>query len=386
MTEQFQLIVDFIRKIFANQQVIPLHEPKFIGREREYVLSAIESTFVSSVGQYVNKFEFEIAKYVNSKFAVATVNATNALHLVLKVAGVEANTEVITQPLSFVATVNPIAYLGAKPVFIDISPQTLSLDPQKLYDFLSTQTEQKFVNGRKIIINRNTGRRITACLPVHIYGFPAQIDQIVEICQQFGLPVIEDAAESLGTFYKNQHTGTFGLAGVFSFNGNKIITTGGGGMVVTDDMDLAERVRHLSTQAKLPHPYEYFHDEVGYNYRLTNLQAALGLAQLQNLDYFIQRKQWLAKQYEEFFAGFENIKFVTSPEFSRPNYWLNTVIFDSFKTRDDFIKFAHKNKVLVRPAWRLLNTLPMYKDCYVYNIDVAQDLAPRIVNLPSSVI
>ncbi len=386
MTPQFQLIIDFIRKLFKNQQVIPLHEPKFIGQEKEYVLSAIESTFVSSVGKYVNEFEAQIAKYVNSKFAVATVNATSALHLVLKVVGVEPDTEVITQPLSFVATVNPIAYLGAKPVFIDISPETLALDPQKLYDFLTTQTQQKLIDGQKAVINRKTGRRITACLPVHIYGFPAQIDQIVEICQKFGLPVVEDSAESLGSFYKDKHTGTFGVAGVFSFNGNKIITTGGGGMVVTDNIDLAEKVRHLSTQAKLPHPYEYFHDQIGYNYRLTNLQAALGLAQLQNLDYFIQRKQWLAEQYEKFFSGFDNIIFVKNPRYARSNYWLNTVIFDSFKTREDFIKFAHKNKVLVRPAWRLLNTLPMYKNCYVYNIDVASDLAPRIVNLPSSVI
>ncbi len=386
MVPQFELIVGFIRKLFKNQQVIPLHEPKFIGREKEYVVSAIESTFVSSVGKYVYEFEAGIAKYVNSRFAVATVNATSALHLVLKVIGVGPETEVITQPLSFVATVNPIAYLGARPVFIDISPETLALDPQKLYDFLTTQTTQKLKNGQQIVINRNTGRRITACLPVHIYGFPAHIDQIVEICRKFGLPVVEDSAESLGSFYKDKHTGTFGVAGVFSFNGNKIITTGGGGMVVTDDIDLAEKVRHLSTQAKLPHPYEYFHDQVGYNYRLTNLQAALGLAQLQNLDYFIQRKQWLAGQYQKFFAGFDNIRFVKSPRFARSNYWLNTVIFDSFQTREDFIKFAHKNKVLVRPAWRLLNTLPMYKNCFVYNIDVASDLAPRIVNLPSSVI
>ncbi len=386
MTSQFEKITNFIRETFNNQEIIPLHEPRFDKRDEELVLAAIKSTFVSSVGKFVTDFEEKIKNYVGSKFSVATNTGTSALHLALLAVGVEPGDEVITQPLSFVATANAIAYTGAQPIFLDIDEKTLSLSAQKLFDFLKKHTYQKTINNQTVTFNKYTNRKISACVVVHVFGFPAEIDEIVKICKQYNLAIIEDAAESLGSLYKNKYTGTFGDTGVFSFNGNKIITTGAGGMLVTNNIDLAEKARHLSTQAKLPHPWQYIHDKIGYNYRMPNLNAALGLAQLDKLNHYIERKRALAERYKKFFLQFENIKFFNEPPNSRANYWLNTIIFDDLETSEEFIKFALKKQIFVRPAWRLLNTLPMYKNNFSFDLSTAKILVPKIVNLPSSVI
>ncbi len=383
----FQQITDFIREIFKQPQgFIPLHEPRFIGKEKEYLSRVIDSTFVSSVGEFVNLFEKKIAEYTGSKYAVAVVNGTSALHLALLVSGVKPQEEVITQPLTFVATANAIKYIGAHPVFIDVYPETFSLDPQKLEDFLRDNSLIKQIDKKTVCINKITGRRIAACVPVHTFGHPAVIDEIISVCDKYFIPVIEDAAESLGSFYKGKHTGTFGLAGIISFNGNKIITTGNGGMILTDDQDFASLARHLSTQAKVPHPWEYIHDQVGYNYRMSNLQAALGLAQLDKLEFFVERKRWLAEKYKEFFSSLPDIDFLCEPKNSRSNYWLNAILLPDLNFKNKFLKFTNKNEIQTRSVWKLLSDLDVFKDELVVSDFIARDLYNRTVNIPSSVI
>ncbi len=380
-----QEIIDFIRDIYG-QDFIPLHEPRFNGNEKKYLERVIDSTYVSSVGRFVVQFENMISGYTKSKYAIAVVNGTAALHLALTVLGVGRGDEVLTQPLTFVATVNAISYTGAKPVFIDISPETLSLSPEKLREFLRKYAEIRDIDGRKLAFNRITGRYIKACVPVHVYGHPARIDEILDVCNEYHISVVEDSAEGLGSFYKGRHVGTFGKAGVLSFNGNKIITTGGGGMLLTSDEELAVKARHLSTQAKVLHKWEYFHDQVGYNYRLTNLQAALGVAQMEQLDLFLDKKRQLASKYREFFSGIDYAKYVDEPANAKSNFWLNTAVFVSERQKEEFLELAYENKVQVRPAWRLMNRLPMYENCFHEELNVAEDLSKRIVNLPSSVI
>ena len=381
----YKQIVNFIKTQFATDKFIPLHEPRFIGNEKQYLNKCIDSTFGSSVGEFVNLFEKKITEYTGSKYAIATVNGTSALHIALMLSGVKTNDEVITQPLTFIATANAITYTGAKPIFIDVDKETLGLSPEKLEKFLSQYTY--FVEEKDKIYchNKLTHRRIHACVPMHTFGHPTKIDAIKEICKKYHIALIEDAAESLGSFYKQKHTGTFGEFGVLSFNGNKLITTGGGGMLLTNNEKAAKLAKHLTTQAKVPHKWEYVHDYVGYNYRLTNLQAALGVAQMEQLPFFIDKKRELANKYIEFFKNFD-IQFISEPKNAKSNYWLNAVIMKNKTERDKFLKYTNENNVMTRPIWQLMNKLEMFKNCRTENIENAEWLAERVVNIPSSVI
>lgn len=376
-----QKTVDFIKETFKTQEFIPLHEPRFIGNEKKYLNDCIDSTFVSSVGKYVDIFEKEFAKTVGSKFAVATVNGTAALHISLLLADVKKDDEVITQPLTFIATCNAISYIGAKPIFIDVDLDTMGLSPKSLKNFLEKNCE--VIDDK--CINKTTNKQIKACVPMHTFGHPCKIDEIKEICDSWNITLVEDAAESLGSYYKNKHTGTFGKIGAFSFNGNKIITSGGGGVIVTDDEVLAKRAKHITTTAKIPHRYEYVHDEIGYNYRLPNINAALLVAQLEQLERFLVSKRKLAKIYNEFFS-LNSIKFIKEPENSISNYWLQAVLLHDLNQRDKFLEFTNKNGVMTRPIWKLMNELDMFKDCQKDDLKNAKYLEERVVNIPSSVI
>ena len=377
----YEKTVKFIKKLYKTDEFIPLHEPRFIGNEKEYICETIESTFVSSVGKYVTQLEEMVANFVKAKYAVATSNGTSALHIALKLVGVDEGCEVITQPLTFVATVNAISYCGANPIFVDVDRETLGLSPKSLEEFLK---ENCYLDNGKCI-NKTTSKVIKACVPMHTFGHPCKIDKIVEVCKRYNIEVVEDSAESLGSYYKNKHTGTFGKLGVFSFNGNKIITTGGGGMIVTDDEELAKRAKHITTTAKVPHPYEYIHDEIGYNYRLTNLAAALGVAQMERLEFFIKKQRELAKIYEEFFKQ-TDVEFITQPKNAVSNYWLNAIILKDKKQRDDFLKYTNENGVMTRPIWRLMNKLDMFKGAQCSALENALWLEERVVNISSSVI
>ncbi len=376
-----QKIVDFIKETFKTQEFIPLHEPRFIGNEKKYLNDCIDSTFVSSVGKYVGTFEKEFAKTVGSKFAIATVNGTAALHISLLLADVKKDDEVITQPLTFIATCNAISYIGAKPIFIDVDLDTMGLSPKSLKNFLETNCE--VIDDK--CINKTTNKQIKACVPMHTFGHPCKIDEIKEICDSWNITLVEDAAESLGSYYKNKHTGTFGRIGAFSFNGNKIITSGGGGVIVTDDEGLAKRAKHITTTAKIPHEYEYVHDEIGYNYRLPNINAALLVAQLEQLEKFLASKRELVKIYDEFFLS-NSIKFIKESENSKSNYWLQAILLNDINQRNEFLEFTNKNGVMTRPIWRLMNELDMFKDCQKDDLKNAKYLEERVVNIPSSVI
>ncbi len=383
----FKEIVDFIRDLYQKSEgYIPLHAPVFGGNEKKYLEECIDSTFVSSVGRFVDQFEIEMARYTGSKKAVVCVNGTNALHLALKLVGVEQGHEVITQPLTFIATANAINYCGAEPVFLDVDMDTMGLSSVALKNWLDNSTIQQFNNStnKSETINKTTGNLISACLPMHTFGHPCRIDEISEICNQFHIPVVEDAAESLGSFYKGQHTGTFGKIGVLSFNGNKILTTGGGGMLLFQDDELAKHAKHLTTQSKVPHPWEFAHDEIGYNYRMPNINAALGVAQLEQLDGFLASKRKLAEEYKKFFKK-TDIEFIPEPENARSNYWLNCILLKDKADRDDFLKYTNENGVMTRPAWQLINRLPIFMHCQTDNLQNAEDLADRLVNIPSSV-
>jgi len=378
----FEDIISFIREQFGDtDNFIPLHEPKFLGNERKYVLDAIDSTFVSSVGAYVDRFESMMCEITGASFAVATVNGTSALHAALQLMGVTRSDEVITQPLTFVATANAIRYTGAHPVFVDVDRENLGLSATKLEEFLSQNAE---IDDAGSCVNKTTRKYIKACVPMHTFGFPANIDEIVRICDQYHIPVIEDAAESLGSFYKGCHTGTFGKLGIFSFNGNKTVTCGGGGAIITNDPELAKQAKHITTTAKVPHRWEYVHDAVGYNYRMPNLNAALACAQLEQLDRFLESKTRLAKAYETFFND-KNIRFVTEQPESKANYWLNTIVLPDLDLRNRFLQETNDQRVMTRPAWRLMNQLEMFRDCQADDLSNAEYLAERIVNIPSSV-
>lgn len=373
--------VKFIKNQFPNQEFIPLHEPRFVGKEREYVLDCIDSTFVSSVGKYVDEFEKQIATYTGAKYAVACVNGTAALHMAMLVADVKQNDIVITQPLSFIATCNAIAYIGASNVFVDVDKDTMGLSPEKLQDYLQNNTIQK-ADGYSY--HKSNGKRIAACIPMHTFGHPARIDEIASICKKYNIVLIEDSAESIGSYYKDKHTGTFGLLGTFSFNGNKTITCGGGGAIVTNNEVLAKKAKHLTTQAKVPHRWEFVHDSVGYNYRMPNINAALMCAQLEQLNSFLANKRELATNYQNFFRG-SDIEFMTEPVNSKSNYWLCAVLLKDRKTRDEFLKYTNDNGVMTRPSWTLMNKLEMFKHSECANIDNAMMLEDRLVNIPSSV-
>ena len=377
----FKEIVKFIREQFDSPEAfIPLHEPRFIGKEKEYVMDAIDSTFVSSVGAYVDKFEELVAKKSGAKYAIATSNGTSALHIALLMAGVQPNDEVITQPLTFVATGNAISYANAKCVFLDVDRDTMGLSPRKLRIFLEDNARVR----AGVVYNKKTNARLAACMPMHTFGFPCRIDEIVAICNEFNIPVVEDAAESLGSTYKGKYTGTFGKLGVYSFNGNKTITSGGGGVIITDDEKLAKLAKHITTTAKVPHKWDYEHDMVGYNYRMPNLNAALACAQLEQLDSFINNKRELALIYAEFFKE-RSIDFVLENSDSYSNYWLMAVILKDLDQRNDFLKITNDQKVMTRPIWKLMNKLVMFKDCQVEDISNAEWLEERVVNITSSV-
>lgn len=375
----FEEVESFVKNIYGSEPPI-LHRPVFAGNEKSYLSECIDSNFVSSVGKRVDEFEERIVAYTGAKYAVAVVNGTAALHIALKLAGVTANSEVITQALTFVATCNALSYLSAIPVFVDVDRRTLGMCPAALQCFLDAHTEKR--DGG--VWNKTSGRRITACVPMHTFGHPFRIDEIAAICAEYGLALVEDSAESLGSYFHGRHTGTFGLLGVLSFNGNKIISTGGGGMIVTDDAAIAVRAKHITTTAKVPHPYEYVHDEVGYNYRLPNLNAALGCAQMEQLGNFVRIKRELAAKYAKFFDGL-GMTFVREPESCASNYWLNALVLDSLEERDAFLKHTNANGVMTRPAWRLMSSLPMFKDCQNDGLINSLWLEERLVNIPSCV-
>jgi perosamine synthetase len=371
--------IDFIRSIYHSKKVIPLHEPQFLGNEKRYLNECIDSTYVSSIGSFIDKLENNIANYTGAKYAVATSNGTSALHIAMLLANVTKNDEVVTQPLTFVATCNAISYCGAYPIFVDVDKDTIGLSPSSLREFLDKNTaviDQQCVN-------KTSGRVIKACVPMHSFGHPCRIDEIKEICDKYKISLIEDAAESLGSFFKGKHTGTFGQMGVLSFNGNKIITAGGGGCIITNDEALSKRAKHLSSTAKVPHKWEYNHDMVGYNYRMPNLNAALLLAQLENLETFLLNKRELAMKYKDFFADKE-WHFFEEPFQSKSNYWLNVIILKNKIQRDLFLDKAHSKGVIIRPTWTLMNKLLMFENSQCAELTNSEWLEERIVNLPSS--
>lgn len=378
----FSDIVDFIQKLYSTQEFIPLHEPYFGGKEKEYVSECIDSTFVSSVGKFVDRFEQMVAEYTGAKYAVATVNGTAALHISLLLAGVERGDEVITQPLTFIATVNAISYCGATPVFVDVDRDTMGMSPSKLELFLEQNTEKR-ADG--FLYNKSSNKRIKACVPMHTFGHPCRIDEIKAICEGYNISLVEDAAESLGSFYKDTHTGRFGLAGTLSFNGNKTITTGGGGMIVTDNEELAKKAKHITTTAKIPHPWEYEHDMIGYNYRLPNLNAALGCAQMEMLPSILENKRKLADAYSPFFEK-SSIEFVSEREDCTANYWLNAVVLKDLAERNNFLKYTNENGVMTRPIWTLMNKMTMFANCETDGLENSLWLEERVVNIPSSVV
>ena len=375
-----QKIVEFIQNEYKTQN-IALHEPRFIGNEIEYLKQCIDSGFVSSVGEFVVGVESDMARITGAKYAVAMCSGTAALHIALICAGVGAGEEVITQPLSFVATANAISYTGARAIFVDVDMDTMGMSPYSLSKFLDKNCIKK--DGK--CYNKISNKFISACVPMHTFGMMCKIDEIAQICDIWGINLVEDSAESLGSVYKGTHTGRFGLAGVFSFNGNKIATSGGGGMLISDDEKVAKLARHLSTTAKIPHPYEYNHDYIAYNYRMPNLNAALLKAQLENLNLFLSKKRDLAKRYAKFFDSI-GVKFISEPVDCLSNYWLMGVIMDDRKSRDKLLKYANERSVMMRPAWRLLSELEIYKESIKDENKNAKYLADRIVNIPSSVV
>lgn len=372
-------LVTFIRDIYKTNAFIPLHAPVFSEKERAYVTDTIESTFVSSVGSYVDEFERKIAEFTGSARAVATVNGTAALHTALYMAGIERNDLVITQALTFVATCNALYHMGAQPVFIDVSKTSLSLCPRAVEAYLqahATLTEMG-------CYHKETGQRIKAILPMHTFGHPAELDELLLLCRQWQLILIEDAAESLGSFYKGKHTGTLGAFGALSFNGNKIITTGGGGMVLCQTAEQGAHTRHVTTTAKVPHPYEFFHDEPGFNYRLPNLNAALGCAQMDALPTFLQQKRALAQHYAAFFRE-QDCQFVLEPAYASSNYWLNAIVCESEAQRDAMLKETNEAGVMTRPIWKLMHRLPMFAHALRGELAVSEWLESRVINLPST--
>jgi perosamine synthetase len=372
--------VSFVREQYKTDQFIPLHEPRFRGNEKEYLLDTIDSTFVSSVGAYVDRFEGMMQDITGASKAIAVVNGTASLQVALRLVGVEAGDEVLTQALTFIATANAIAYNQASPVFLDVDLDTMGLSPQAVSDFLDQFGELRD-DG---CYNKSTGKRIAACMPMHTFGFPVHLDELMTICKQWHIPVVEDAAESLGSYYKGKHTGTIGAVGGFSFNGNKVVTCGGGGALVTNNIELGVHAKYLTTTAKRPHPYEFFHDEFGYNYRMPNLNAALACAQLESLNGFLADKRDLAAEYAAFFDASE-VKFRQELPDTKANYWLMCVELENRAAREEFLKDSNANGIMTRPIWQLMYRLPMYQHCQKDSQANATFLEDRIVNIPSSV-
>lgn len=380
-----QHIVNFIRDRYhasAGERVM-LHAPTFAGNEKKYLCECIDSTFVSSVGPFVDRFERDMEAYTGAAKAVVCVNGTNALHLAMVLAGVERDDEVITQALTFIATCNAISYIGAHPVFIDVDTDTMGLSPVALEKWLEANAEIR-PDGQ--CFNKTTGRRIKACVPMHTFGHPVRLDGIADVCSRWHLELVEDAAESIGSLYKGRHTGTFGRVGAISFNGNKTITTGGGGMLLFNDEELGNFAKHISTQAKVPHRWAFIHDHIGYNYRMPNINAALGCAQLECIDRFLADKRATAQAYADFFASEPHgIRFMKEPDNTRSNYWLCAVLLPDRTERDRFLTFTNDNGVMTRPVWELMNRLPMFSQAQTDGLANSIWLADRIVNIPSGV-
>jgi len=376
----YQNIVIFIKELYG-QESVPLSVPKFIGNEKKYLNMCIDTSFVSSVGKFVDRFENDMAAYTGAKRAVVCVSGTNALHMAMMLVGVERDDEVLTQALTFIATCNAISYVGAHPVFIDVDKSTMGLSPEAVKAWLAENGEIR--NGQ--CYNKRTGRRIKACVPMHTFGHPVRIDELVAICNEWHIELVEDAAESIGSKYKNKHTGLFGKVGVLSFNGNKTITTGGGGMLLFQDEELGALAKHLTTQAKIPHRWEFRHDHIGYNYRMPNINAALGCAQLEHLDEYIADKRMTAVTYAEFFKNIDDIQFFTEPENCFSNYWLNAVILKDHEAQQAFLQYTNDHGVMTRPIWELMSRLPMFEHCQHDKLENTIYFADRVVNIPSSV-
>lgn len=380
MESSYKKITDFIHDLYGAPEV-PLHAPCFIGNEKKYLAECVDTTFVSSVGQFVDRFEEKMAQYTGAARAVTCVNGTNALHLALLLVGVARGDEVLTQALTFIATCNAIRYIDAHPVFLDVDQSTMGLSPDAMRDWLFRNAEMKDSQ----CFNKNTQRRIKACVPMHTFGHPARIDEIAAVCEEYHIELVEDAAESLGSLYKGQHTGLFGRVGVISFNGNKTITTGGGGMLLLNNEELGAQAKHLTTQAKVPHRWEFIHDRVGYNYRMPNINAALGCAQLEHLEEFVLNKRETAEKYHAFFATIDDMDYFLEPENCRSNYWLNTILLKDRQAQQDFLQYTNAHGIMTRPAWQLMNRLEMFKGCETDGLKHTQWLEERIVNIPSSV-
>ena len=376
-----QRLVSAVRSVIGEQSAV-LHEPTFCGKESEYLNECISSGFVSSVGKFVDRFESELASITGSKYAVATVNGTAALHVALKAVGVEVGDEVLVPAMTFAASANAVVYCGAIPHFVDSDSSTLGIDVSKLRDYLIDTTKQ--IQGT--CVNKQSGRVLKAIVPVHTFGHPIAIEDLKNLADEFNIVVVEDAAESLGSLYKGKHTGTFGSVGIVSFNGNKIVTTGGGGAILTDDFELAVLAKHLTTTAKMSHEWEYRHDQVGYNYRMPNINAALGCAQLENLESFVGAKRDLFCSYQVAFESFSEFDIFAEPKNCRSNYWLQAILLDekSSHFRDGILQEINSAGIMSRPVWTLLNRLNHFKDMPSMNLDGASDLEKRIINLPSS--
>ena len=382
MTQLAPHIYKALRQVLPTEDYIPLHEPSFSGNEWKYVKDCLDTGWVSSVGKYVDRFERDLEVYTGIKHAVATVNGTAALHLCLELIGLQPYDEVLLPALTFVATANAVCYCKAIPHFVDSTEVTLGLCPDKLNDYLGDVAEIK--SGE--CINRQSKRRIKAVVAMHTFGHPVDLDPLVEVCKKYHLDLVEDAAESLGSYYKGHHTGNWGVLSAMSFNGNKIITTGGGGAVLTNDTNLAKRAKHLTTTAKVEHRWEYIHDHIGYNYRLPNINAALGCAQLEQLPKYLKSKRILAQRYQKVFEKVEGVRFYTESKDTHCNYWLNVLLLDESLAleRDSILAMTNDKKIMTRPAWKLLSNLPMFKDHPKMNLNIAESLEKRLVNLPSS--
>ena len=373
-------VTNFIHDLYGTSDFVPLSVPKFIGNEKKYLDECIDTTFVSSVGKFVDRFESDMAAFTGAKKAVVCVSGTNALHMSLMMAGVERDDEVLTQALTFIATCNALSYIGAHPVFIDVDRSTMGLSPDAIREWLCQNAEIK--DGQ--CFNKNSGRRIKACVPMHTFGHPVRIEELAQVCEEYHIELVEDAAESIGSKYKGKHTGTFGKVGAISFNGNKTITTGGGGMMLFQDEELGKFAKHITTQAKVPHRWEFRHDHIGYNYRMPNINAALGCAQLEYIDKLIASKREVAAAYAEFFKNVDGIDFFVEPENCFSNYWLNAVITESKEKQLEFLQYTNDNGVMTRPIWELMNRLPMFEHCEHDSLANTIWFADRIVNIPSS--
>jgi perosamine synthetase len=376
----YNAFVEFVKSLYPGYNPVPLHAPVFFGKEKEYLFECIDSTFVSYVGKYVTKFEEMTAEFTGAKYAIAIVNGTAALQVALQISGVGYGDEVITQALTFVATANAISQCGATPIFIDVDKSTMGMSPEKLLDWLIKNT--KLDKSQKILLNKKTNRKISAIVPMHTFGFPCKINEIIEVAEEYNLPVIEDSAESIGSYFNGKHTGTFGLAGTLSFNGNKTITTGGGGMIITDNKDLAKKAMHLTTTARLAHKYEYIHDEIAYNFRLPNINAAIGVAQMEKINTYLSNKRETALKYQEYFKN-EMMEYFVTPEDTKANFWLNVILLKNLSERDKFLNYTNDSGVMTRPIWRLINKLDMYSSCETGNLDNSYWFESRAVCLPS---